>query len=468
MEPVQGSLIMLSSVIGKGLQDELDILSEHISDNDYLRILAHYDGDGTSAAIILAKALLREGKRFHIGYIKNLGGEGFRERIEENQDIYTIVVDAGSDQAKFVPEVEKLGILDHHFFQEGPAKALNINARNHGIDGTRGACGATMAYIAALNLNEKNADLFPFFLSGAIADKQDIGGFSGLNQKLVQEYGSRYKKVRTINLEGKDMIESLAYSTDPFFDGISGNVENSKKLLLKAGIDPNTNVFDLNEDEKQVLEKVLGIKLISQGVGTDTLKYLETDMYRFPGIDFTSKEISSIIDGNSKLNKNGTPVQFFLGDESTRGESISNWKKYKSVLIDYAYKAYKELYEDTHVRYFYAPESEMAGSIGGLLMLYLAPQDKPLIGFNVSDSITKVSGRGSRRLVNIGLNLSLVMRVASESVGGNGGGHDIAAGAVIPKGKESQFVHIANSIIREQVSPGTAEERQKPVKKAQK
>ncbi|MHB8548256.1 MAG: DHHA1 domain-containing protein [Thermoplasmataceae archaeon] len=443
---------MLSRVVGENLLNELNTLKEQISDREYIRIIAHYDGDGTSSAIILCSALLRMGKKFHLSYIKNLGGDHFKERIEEYPDVYTIVVDAGSDQCRFVPQQEKLAILDHHFYQEGPASCLNINARNHGIDGTRGACGATMAYIATLALSEKNSDLFPFFLAGAIADKQDIGGFSGLNLQLIDEYGRKYKKIRTINLEGKDLVESLAYSTDPFFLNVSGNIENSKKILLKSGIDPTKNVYDLDEDEKKTLEKHLGIKLISQGVGTETLKYLETDMYRFPGLDFTSKEISSIIDGNSKLGRNGVPVQFFMGDESQRGECISNWKKYKSRLIDYAYKAYKELFDETNVRYFYAPESEMAGSIGGLLMLYLAPQDKPLFGFNVSDDITKVSGRGSRRLVNEGLNLSLVMRSAAEGVGGTGGGHDIAAGAVIPKGKESQFIHIANTMVKDQIA----------------
>lgn len=447
---------MLSRVLEKELIDELRTLKDKISEEEFIRVIAHYDGDGTSAAIVLAKALIREKKKIHLSYIKNLDGSNFRERIEEYPDTFTVVVDAGSEQCRFVPEKENLAILDHHFYQKGSYKALNINARNHGIDGTRGACGATMAYIASLALNEKNSDLFPFFLSGAIADKQDIGGFSGLNIRLIEEYGQKYKKARTLNLEGKDMVESLSYSTDPFFESISGNAENSKKLLLKAKVDPNRKAVDLTEDEKRSLEKLLAVKLISQGVGPEALVYLETDIYTFPGIDFSSKEISSIIDGNAKLDKNAIPVQFFLGDESMRGECVSNWRKYKSRLIDYSYRAFKELFEESHLRYFYAPESEMAGSISGLLALYLAPQDKPLIGFNVSDEITKVSGRAGRKLVNKGLNLSVVMRSASETVGGSGGGHDIAAGATIPKGKESQFIHAANAIVRDQLDPKAA------------
>ena len=42
-----------------------------------------------------------------------------------------------------------------------------------------------MAFLMALAMDEGNADLLPFFVAGAISDKQDIGGFHGLNRGLV-------------------------------------------------------------------------------------------------------------------------------------------------------------------------------------------------------------------------------------------------------------------------------------------
>ena len=42
------------------------------------------------------------------------------------------------------------------------------------------------------------------------------------------------------------------------------------------------------------------------------------------------------------------------------------------------------------------------------------------------------------------------MKESAREVGGSGGGHDIAAGAVIPRGKEKQFVEIANRLIGDQ------------------
>ncbi len=446
---------MLKDIIDPEFYKLLKEGAERILKNQYVRVLAHFDGDGGSAAIILTTALRRVGIKFHLGFIKSLDGESFRQRIQEFSDIYTIVVDAGSDQAKFIEEYDNVCILDHHFFQENSFKGLNINARQFGIDGTRGACGATMAFVMALAMNEKNSDLLPFLVSGIIADKQDIGGYTGLNQVIMEHYAKDLKTIRTLNFEGHNLTDGITYSTDPFFMDLSGKPDNVRKVLENLGISPDKSIFDITEDEKRILAEFLSFKLLEQNSGSEAIKYLENDMIKFDQLGFTSKEISTLVDGNAKVGMNSVPVIFFLGDKSQREEMVNNWRIFKTKLIEYTYRAFKEIYEEPNVRYFYAPESEMAGAISGIMMLYLLKQDKPLIGFNVGNNDTKVSGRGSRRQVQKGLNLSLVMRESAKEVGGSGGGHDIAAGAVIPRGKEKQFVETANRLIGEQLGKTT-------------
>lgn len=442
---------MLGDVISKEFHDALKKGARQILLNDYVRVLAHYDGDGTSAAIILASALERKGIRYHLGYIKSLDGESFRKRLEEEKSVFTVIVDAGSDQAQYVSDMEKVVILDHHFYTKSTVACLNINVRDYGVDGTREACGATVAYLMALAIDEANRDMLPYFLSGVIADKQDIGGLEGLNRKIMEEYGRDTKKTRMLNFEGQNLLDSITYSTDPFFVELTGYPEKVKEFLGKLGIDPSRKFVDITEDQKRTLASELAIRMLERGVGTEALKYLEADIVSFDGIDFTSKEISSIVDGNSKMGMNSLSVQFFLGDNSVREEVISNWKVFKTKLIDYIYRSLKDLYEESNVKYFYAPESEMAGSISGIMMLYLLNQEKPLIGFSVNSENTKVSSRGTRKMVAKGLNFSTIMKECAREVGGNGGGHDIAAGAVIPRGSEKQFVTLVNRYVGEQL-----------------
>lgn len=442
---------MLEEVIAEDFQDALKRGAKLILSHDYIRILAHYDGDGTSAAIILASTFERKGIKYHLGYIKSLDGESFRKRLEEERDIFTVIVDAGSDQAQYVSDFDNLVILDHHFFTKTTVSCLNINARDYGVDGTREACGSTMAYLMALAIDERNKDLLPFFLSGVIADKQDIGGLEGLNRKIMGVYGKDAKTTRMLNFEGQNLLDSITYSTDPFFLDLSGYPENVKKFLSDLKIDPSKKFTDITEDQKRDLAGKLSMKMLSQKVGVEALKYLESDIVSFTSSEFTSKEISSIVDGNSKMGMNSLSVQYFLGDDTVKEDVISNWKMFKTKLIDYIYRALKDTYEENNVRYFYAPESEMAGSISGIMMLYLLDQKKPLVGFSVNTENTKVSGRGTRKMVAKGLNLSVIMKECSREVGGNGGGHDIAAGAVIPRGSEKQFVTLVNKMVGEQL-----------------
>ncbi|MCX9014774.1 MAG: DHHA1 domain-containing protein [Candidatus Methanoperedens sp.] len=90
------------------------------------------------------------------------------------------------------------------------------------------------------------------------------------------------------------------------------------------------------------------------------------------------------------------------------------------------------------------------GIIAGIMTRYRYT-DKPFIAFNEVEDMVKVSGRGTRALVDAGLDLAFVMKQAAGSVGGRGGGHDVASGASIPKGSVEGFVQVADSVIGEQL-----------------
>jgi RecJ-like exonuclease len=77
---------------------------------------------------------------------------------------------------------------------------------------------------------------------------------------------------------------------------------------------------------------------------------------------------------------------------------------------------------------------------------------KPVIALvQTEDDDIKISSRGTRELIEKGLNLGLVMNYAAEKTGGKGGGHDIASGAKIEIGQEEEFLKYANEIIGEQL-----------------
>jgi RecJ-like exonuclease len=52
--------------------------------------------------------------------------------------------------------------------------------------------------------------------------------------------------------------------------------------------------------------------------------------------------------------------------------------------------------------------------------------------------------------------LAAALRDAAISVEGAGGGHDVAAGATIPKGKEEKFVDRVDEVVAVQLAPKVA------------
>jgi len=77
----------------------------------------------------------------------------------------------------------------------------------------------------------------------------------------------------------------------------------------------------------------------------------------------------------------------------------------------------------------------------------------PLIGFADKDKgEVKASARGTQELIDKGLDLSIAMKKSAELLNGVGGGHNIAAGATIPKGKEEEFLDLLEKEIKTQLS----------------
>jgi len=78
--------------------------------------------------------------------------------------------------------------------------------------------------------------------------------------------------------------------------------------------------------------------------------------------------------------------------------------------------------------------------------------DLPLIGFaNTENGDVKVSARGTQELLDKGLDLSSALKKAAEALNGVGGGHKIAAGATIPKGKEEEFLDLLEDELKAQL-----------------
>ena len=87
---------------------------------------------------------------------------------------------------------------------------------------------------------------------------------------------------------------------------------------------------------------------------------------------------------------------------------------------------------------------------------HIIPNEKPFVGLAATGKgMIKVSARGTSLLVNQGLDLGAALRVvvADESISGEAGGHNIAAGAIFPQGHEVLFIDKLDTTLRKQMEP---------------
>jgi single-stranded DNA-specific DHH superfamily exonuclease len=104
-----------------------------------------------------------------------------------------------------------------------------------------------------------------------------------------------------------------------------------------------------------------------------------------------------------------------------------------------------------HIQHFTTASPTLAGSLCGVAMQYIFDQEKPTLALAALGGTIKVSSRGTDYLIAKGLDLAVALREAAGAVGGNGGGHNIAAGATLPEGSEGKFLSLVDEIVGKQL-----------------
>ncbi|OGS50202.1 MAG: hypothetical protein A3K65_09760 [Euryarchaeota archaeon RBG_16_68_12] len=424
-----------------------------------VRILGHYDPDGTAAAALLARAMLRAGKAFHASTSTVLDAD-LVERVNAEGDELVLVSDMGSGQLDRVEQIACPAIvLDHHKPLRDSEAVVHVNPALHGIDGTREACGATTSWLLALAMDERNWDLAGVAMAGAIGDMQHVGGFSGLNKALFDEAVARkvLTRERALALVTAPVDEALARSVTPYFVGISGRVDGARKLLAELKIDPQVPLNELVPEERRRLTSVLAAQLLKQGADAEAVEGLVKEKVWSAADGVYADELSAYVDGCVRLGHEGLGLSLCLGDKEAFSRAEDIRKRFDDRLLAYLLKLETEgPFTKKHLQFFYTDEATLAGSVAGIAMRYFLDQAKPTLGLSTMEKNTKVSARATKGLVAKGLDLAAALRDAAAELGGDGGGHNIASGATIPKGTEEKFLALVDETVGRQLAPKPA------------
>ncbi len=423
-------------------------LVHSLAEGARVRVISHSDADGIAAAAVMAVTLTRLGLRHHVS-IRHTGGS-VAAGISGEHDL-SVFCDIGSSNLDELNSLPCQAILvDHHVIDGGLDNGINLNVRSYGMDGSREACGATATMALSLAIDRENLDLVELAIAGAIGDRQHVGGYIGLNKTLLD----RAVETDIICMEEQPvfpadvpLMDALEQSIDPYFTGFSGG--GAIRFLKDLGLDPMQPYTDLPEKMQKKLLSALAVKLLEQQAAEISL--VQTiPVGRRCGI---LADLTSRMNACARSGSPGVGIAMCLGSDTAAERARELQQGYRDSIRDQIHNLEKEEPEvRSHLTAFHIRDASLKGVAAGLSMEYLPhfPSDRPVVALSSQDSHIDISGRGTRRLVDRGLDLATGMHEAAETVGGSGGGHPVAAGASIPPDRENDFVEKLNEVLARQ------------------
>jgi RecJ-like exonuclease len=357
-------------------------------------------------------------------------------------------------------------VLDHHQIPEEEMDNQNvINAWKYGIDGGVEICAGGMAYLASMALDERNSDLSAIAVVSALGDRQDQGerkSFTGKNfeiANIAKEEGlvDIDLDLLLVGRETRSLPDALAFTSQPFIEGLTWNRDACLSLLNSSGIKLKDEgrwrvPAELNEDEKkQVIEAIT--KYTSGKNATEIMSELIGYTYTFPREDKRSflrdaREFSTMLNSCGRINRSGVGMAVCMGDRNKilrEGETILT--EYRKMIREYMNILTNERWRisesDTCIMVNgedIVPET-MTGTISSLIAGSPKNSGKIVILRTKGEENTiKFSSRKSFGCKS-DINLSELMRTGAEKFDGIGGGHNAAAGAKITKDKLDEFLN---------------------------
>ena len=468
------SFLAQANVAAKAIQ-------EVAQKDGFISVFSHLDADGVAAAGVIGKALFRLGARYRIRVMQWVDDKIVAEVSGGKPDL-VILCDFGSGYLDLLTEKisnSKIVILDHHQITGDSLNPniVQLNPHNFGIDGATEVSGSGVTYFAAKALNPENVDLAPIALVGALGDMQDKyeqRSLKGLNEIIVNDAVDagllRVEKDLTFfGRETRAIHRTLATTTSPFIPGLSGEEDKALAFVVNLNIPLKQGekfraLVDLNDDERKRLCSALADHLLSKGlhVEVDNLIgciYVLTEEAPNTALR-DGREFSVLLNSTGRMDRPSLGIAICMGDRKAALEESSK------ILEDYRKNINKYLswvsekpdrmreFENTYVIYGENFINEkIIGTVSSIIVSTLANNEKPLLAFaNIEEeNAAKFSARTTEAALRRGVNLGVVMRLASEANGGNGGGHNIAAGAQVPLDKIEAFVRTADELVGRQL-----------------
>ena len=449
-----------------------------------IKIYSHTDCDGISSGAILTGILKKIGRKLGEDFEIEIVNLDVLENVPIEHEL-TIFSDLGSGQPvdKNANKDSKILILDHHpplrdidYCDTVDYDYLEINPIFYGIDGSGEICGGGLCYLLAKEFGF--TDLSWLGILAAIGDIQNgkTGKLEGLNRTILKDAEDE----GLVNVIKND-LSLYGRQTRPLFDDQNRSLDLLKRLGINTRNpvnDTSIRSCDLSQNDKFKLIKEL-INMITKEIPSryaihapklvmgESYEFANEEKYTFlrDASEFSTamnacvrnerpevalKLLDLTIRRNEILSDNNVSVDI----ESDRAVVLDELEEISKAHRFYLAQNIKTIGESDsivqmeNIQYFDGEgiRSNVVGTIAGMV-LSQGDWRKPIIAFtqvSEENDDLKISLRCSKLLAYDGVHFGKIIRKVSQSLGGNGGGHDVACGAYIRKDQKEEFFDMMN------------------------
>lgn len=434
-----------------------------------VRLFSHLDADGLCSAAIITRMMLREGINFELRIVKQLTADVI-EKIDASENDVFLFTDLGSgqlDRLQKLFEKTQVFILDHH--DSLKTSHINLFHMNPLAFAEEGISSSMICYMFAKAINLENADSVDLAVVGAVGDEQDEKWeFKGVARKIVEEGETIGKIVVTkgMRLYGRNsrpLHKALANSFDPFIPGISGNESAAVQFLSDIGLNLKheeewKKLKDLTTEEQQKLASAIIIERMK--LSDVTAEDIFGDNYTLigrPEMLQDAREFATLLNACGRLGRYDVAVRLCLNEANAMNLAVEILDQYRKILSESleVFRANPQIVQKTSFANYLVFENKIPDTIVGTITSIainseMVDASRPVFGLvDTENGMVKISARVSKEVKN--LNLRDIVLLAAKSSGGEAGGHKMAAGGLIQKGREKEFIQAADKVIEEQL-----------------
>lgn len=451
-------------------------------DSKRVTVVSHIDADGVSASAVASLALDDAKVPHDVVFTKKMD-PAFVDKLRAMKPECVWFTDLGSGSLEMLDGLEGV-ISDHHTISGGQKAAgkrktlfdfdsdaaggfIQVNPHLVGRDGGSDISGAGCAYLVARAMDPGLKRLAHLAIVGAVGDMQDRanGRLTGTNREILRdgEESGVLEAEEDLSLFGREtrpVWKMLQYATDLNIKGITDDYRGSMQFFIDLGINLKAGERWRAWADLRKAERGAVIEALAEHV---PLEDIVGEVYILPmerkGTELhEAKEYSTLLNSCGRYDAPELGMKVCKGD---RGEAydlaLGLRQGHKKQLID-SMKIMEEIgiTQMEHIQFVHVGDmirDTIVGTVAGMLFGSGRIDDrKPIFALALSDDGIKISGRGTRQLIDAGLDLAEVMRSATERLGGVGGGHNIAAGATIQPDRVNDFLEMANDMVGRQLA----------------